>query len=272
MGRFQYGVCEWSLKARGRELCRIAAEQKLDCLQLGVGEEVLDGKGLGSPAVIEADRQGSAEYGVDICSLSPQFVDQYSFTMPQGAEEERIAAELVDRTIDLCGEFGCKSFLLPVLGKNGICDGPSFHRAAAYIKRFSEKAAERGIETHLEINQSVEQVHNLLDAVDNPMVKIFFDSQNLYVYDGTSMARYFTALAGLIGGVHLKDGVGPMLSGSLLGEGTSGFFRTARAILDSDYKGCLILESVYDKASVCGRGAPEELLARDAALLHRVFD
>ena len=63
-----------------------------------------------------------------------------------------------------------------------------------------------------------------------------------------------------------------MLSGSLLGEGTSGFFRTARAILDSDYKGCLILESVYDKASVCGRGAPEELLARDAALLHRVFD
>ena len=246
MGRFQYGVCEWSLKARGRELCRIAAEQKLDCLQLGVGEEVLDGKGLGSPAVIEAYRQGSAEYGVDICSLSPQFVDQYSFTMPQGAEEERIAAELVDRTIDLCGEFGCKSFLLPVLGKNGICDGPSFHRAAAYIKRFSEKAAERGIETHLEINQSVEQVHNLLDAVDNPMVKIFFDSQNLYVYDGTSMARYFTALAGLIGGVHLKDGVGPMLSGSLLGEGTSGFFRTARAILDSDYKGCLILESVYD--------------------------
>lgn len=82
--------------------------------------------------------------GVDICSLSPQFVDQYSFTMPQGAEEERIAAELVDRTIDLCGEFGCKSFLLPVLGKNGICDGPSFHRAAAYIKRFSEKAAEEG--------------------------------------------------------------------------------------------------------------------------------
>lgn len=123
MGRFQYGVCEWSLKTRGRELCRIAAEHKLDCLQLGVGEEVLDGKGLGSPAVIEAYRQGSAEYGVDICSLSPQFVDQYSFTMPQGAEEERIAAELVDRTIDLCGEFGCKSFLLPVLGKNGICDG-----------------------------------------------------------------------------------------------------------------------------------------------------
>ena len=139
MGRFQYGVCEWSLKARGRELCRVAAEHKLDCLQLGVGEEVLDGKGLGSPAVIEAYRQGSAEYGVEICSLSPQFVDQYSFTMPQGAEEERIAAELVDRTIDLCGEFGCKSFLLPVLGKNGICDG----RPSTGRRRISDGSAKK---------------------------------------------------------------------------------------------------------------------------------
>ncbi|WP_162609188.1 sugar phosphate isomerase/epimerase family protein [Anaerotruncus colihominis] len=271
MGRFQYGVCEWSLKARGKELCRIASKQGLDCLQLGVGEEALEGKGLGCRAVIEEYMQASADYGMEICSLSPQFVDQYSFTMPQGAQEEQIAAELVDRTIKLCTVFGCKSFLLPVLGRNGICDGPSFHRAAAYIKRFSEKAADLGIETHLEINRSVKQVYNLLDAVDNPKVKLFFDSQNLYVYDGTSMARYFTELSGLIGGVHLKDGVGPMLSGSLLGEGTSGFFKTARAILDSDYTGPLIIESVYDKASVCGRGSQEELLARDTAMLRRTF-
>jgi sugar phosphate isomerase/epimerase len=161
---------------------------------------------------------------------------------------------------------------LPILGKNGICDGPSFHRAVSYIKRFSEKAAEKGIETCLEINQSVEQVYNLLDAVGNPMVKIFFDSQNLYALNGTSMARYFKELVDFIGGVHLKDGIGPMLSGSLLGEGTSGFFRTAQAIIGSNYSGNLIIESVYDKASVCNQGSPTELLAKDVALLHKVFD
>ena len=115
MGRFQYGVCEWSLKARGKELCRIASKQGLDCLQLGVGEEALECKGLGCRAVIEEYMQASADYGMEICSLSPQFVDQYSFTMPQGAQEEQIAAELVDCTIKLCTVFGCKSFLLPVL-------------------------------------------------------------------------------------------------------------------------------------------------------------
>ena len=75
MGRFQYGVCEWSLKARGKELCRIASKQGLDCLQLGVGEEALEGKGLGCRAVIEEYMQASADYGMEICSLSPQFVD-----------------------------------------------------------------------------------------------------------------------------------------------------------------------------------------------------
>lgn len=272
MRRFKYGVCEWSLKARGKELCKIASEQKLDCLQLGVGEEIFCGKGLGSHAIIEEYLKASEEYGMEICSLSPQFVDQYSFTMPQGAQEERVAVELVDKTIELCTTFDCKSFLLPVSGKNGICDGTSFHRAVAYIKRFSEKAAKKGIQTCLEINQSVEQVYNLFDAVDNPMLKIFFDSQNLYASDGTSMARYFKELVNLIVGVHLKDGIGPMLSGSLLGEGTSGFFRTAQAIIESNYSGTLIIESVYDKASVCSQESSEELFAKDVALLHKVFD
>ena len=72
--------------------------------------------------------------------------------------------------------------------------------------------------------------------------------------------------------VHLKDGVGTMLSGSLLGEGTSGFYRTAGAILDNGYGGSLIIESVYDKPTVCKLGSERELLARDAATLRRVFE
>lgn len=271
MSRFKYGVCEWSVKARGEAFVKLAADQKLECIQLGVGEETFSGKGLADPAVVEEYWNASEKYGVEISSLSPQFVDQYSFTLAQGAQEEQIAVTLCDKTIDLCEAFGCKSYLLPVLCKNGIVDGPSFHKAVEYIKRFSDRAAEKGIMTCLEINQSVEQVHNLLDAVDNPMVKIFFDSQNLYAYDGTSMARYFKALEEVIGGVHLKDGVGPMLSGSLLGEGTSGFYRTAQAILDSNYAGSLIIESVYDKPTVCDLGTEAELLGRDAATLRRVF-
>ncbi|MCI8506212.1 MAG: sugar phosphate isomerase/epimerase [Lachnospiraceae bacterium] len=272
MGRFRYGVCEWSVKTRGGELCKMAAGQSLDCVQLGVGEETFCGKGLADPATVEEYRRASEKYGVEIDSLCPQFVDQYSFTMAKSGEEEQIAAALCDRAIELCTVFGCKSYLLPVLGKNGIEGGASFHRAVEYIKRLGDKAAERGIMTCLEINQSVDQVHNLLDAVDNPMVKIFFDSQNLYALDGTSMARYFTALEDVIAGVHLKDGVGAMLSGSLLGEGTSGFYRTAKAILDSRYEGSLIIESVYDKPTVCELGSEEALLARDAATLHRVFE
>lgn len=272
MKRYKYGVCEWALKTRGRELCRLAAESGLDCLQLGVGEEVFSGRGLGDSALIEEYLSASSEFGVQIESLSPQFVDQYSFTKPRNSQEEEIAVSLVEKTIELCGIFGCKSFLLPVLEKNGICDGTSFHRAVEYIRKFSEKAWENGIGTYLEVNLSVEEVRNLLDAVDDPWVRIYFDSQNLYALNGTSMGRYFSSLADVIGGVHLKDGIGSMLSGSLLGEGTSGFFKTAAAIRNSNYAGSLMIESVYDKASVCGIGSQEELLARDVETLRRAFE
>ena len=272
MKRFQYGVREWSLRVRGNALCRLASEKNLDCLQLGVGTEVFRGGGLGSPALIGEYQKACEEYGISVHSLSPQFVDEYSFTMTRGVQEEQTAVKLVERTIELCTVFGCGSFLLPVLMRNGICDGASFHRAVEYIKRFSHIAAEKGIETYIEMNQTAEQVRNLLDAVGNPMVKVFFDSQNLYAEQGTAMAGYFRELEDVIGGVHLKDGEGTMLSGSLLGEGTSGFYKTARAILESSYSGCLIIESVYSKPTVSPLGNEAELLGRVAAALHRIFD
>ena len=269
--RFRFGVCEWSVRARGKALCRMAAEAGLDCLQLGVGEEVLAGEGLGSPSLVREYLEAGREYGIQIDSLSPQFVDQYSFTMPQSTREEQLAVSLCERTIDLCGTFGCRSFLLPVLCRNDICDEASFQRAAKYIGYFGRRAAQKGIETHLELNQSVAQVYRLLEVVDNPMVRLFFDSQNLYVKDGTCMASYFVQLQDRIGGIHLKDGREGELSGSLLGEGASGFFETAAAILGSSYQGSLIIESVYDKPEVRMRGTEEELLERDAETLRRVF-
>lgn len=272
MKKVEYGLCEWSVKTRGRKLCQLAADKKLDCLQLGVGEEIFAGQGLGSQYLIEEYQEACQQYGVKIHSLSPQFVDQYSFTMPQGNQDEEVAAALVERAIELSETFGCRSFLLPVLCKNDICSSTSFHRTVEYIKKYSAMAAEKGIETYLELNQGAEQVRNLLDAVDNPMVKILFDSQNLYAQNGTSMARYFKELFDVIACVHLKDGIGTMLSGSLLGEGDSGFFKTVEAIRNSEYAGALLIESVYSKPTVCRLGSEEMLLEKDAQMLHEMFD
>lgn len=274
MKKYSYGVCEWSVKARGESFVRMAKRSGLDCIQLGVGTEIFEGRGLADPALVEEYRRSAEENGIEIISISPQFVDEYSFTMPGSCEEEQLVDALIEKTIEQCSTFGCTHFLLPVLGRNDITCGPAFHRAVSCIQKYSQKAAEKGIETDIEMNQSIRQVHDLLDAVDRPMVKVFFDSQNLYAKDGTAMAPYFTTLynEGLIGGIHFKDGKGTMLSGSLLGEGTSGFYKTAKAVLESGYEGPLLIESVYSKPSVAGLGTEEELLKRDADTLHRIFD
>ena len=273
MSRFQLGVCEWSVRARGRALMELTKRCELDCVQLGVGMEIMANRGLADKATVQEYRQASEETGVEIVSLSPQFVDNYSFTCPQNAQDEAVAMELCTRTIDLLQTFDCRNFLLPVLCRNTICDGVSFHRAVERIRILADMAADKGAMTCLEINLSLAKVYDLLDAVNRDDVKIFFDSQNLFALDGTSMARYYTELARqhLIGGIHLKDGIDNMLSGSLLGDGNSGFERTAKAIAESDYRGCILTESVYANPTVAHLGSEEELLARDAVTMKRYF-
>lgn len=272
MKRFQYGVCEWSLKARGSKLCEMAAKSGLECLQLGVGDEIFKGQGLMNERNVDEYKEACEKYGLWIESISPQFVDKYSFTMPKNADEEELVIALIEKTIDLCEVFGCSSYLLPVLCKNDIVDENTFKRAVDFIKKFSDRAAEKGIQTTLELNQSVQQVYKLLEAINNPKVKVFFDSQNLYALDRTSMSAYFTELSDIIAGVHLKDGIGSALSESLLGEGTSGFFKTATAIKQSPYRGSLIIESVYSNLGASNESEEFDLLKKDANTLISVFD
>ena len=271
--RFQLGVCEWSVLFRGRNLCESAKISGLNCVQLGVGTEIFKGEGLSSEKLVEEYQQASQELGVEIVSISPQFVDEYSFTMPRTTEEIEIVDHLIGYTMKMCEKFHCNSFLLPVLCRNDIVDGTSFHNAVSYIRKYAREAREKNLEIYLELNQDLSQLHNLLDAVDCSNVKVFFDSQNLYAQRGISMAKYFTSLSreNLIGGVHVKDGNGGMLSGSLLGEGTSGFYKTCDAILESEYSGPILIESVYSKPGVCNQGTEHELLKRDADTLHRIF-
>lgn len=270
-GRFRFGVCEWSLKARGRDLCSEIRQAGLTDLQAGVGTEIFSGMGLADERRREEYLEADEEFGVKVTSVSPQFVDDYSFTHPSSTQEEEVTDHLIREAIRMCGIFRCGSFLLPVLGKNDIRDGASFHRAVRKIREYSEMASAQGIMTCLEINQSVSVIRDLLDAVDSPMLKIFFDSQNMYAAEGTCMVRCYRELQDVIGGIHVKDGLGPVLSGSLLGEGDSGFFRTVEAIRESSYSGSVFIESVYSNPAVASLGEETNLLKKDADTLKKAF-
>lgn len=272
MSRFKYGFCEWSLNARGLELCKILADQGLTCMQVGVGTEALTGKGLADPALVEEYLEGSEKYNIDICGTVPISLDYFSYTRPKCPEEEEMAVKMINMAIDLCSVFDCKTYLLPALNNSAIVDGPSFHRAVAQLKRFCDKAAEMGVVTLFESTLSVSRTIDVLEAVDHPMLKLFFDSQNTYAYDGTFAAGWFKELSPLIYEIHLKDGVDSILSGSILGEGTSGFHKTAQAIIDSGFSGNLLLENCYEAAPLCYQGDPMDLLAKDVQVLHDIFD
>lgn len=272
MSRFNYGICEWSLKERGKQLCKTISEVGLTCFQVGVGVETLQNDGLADSRNIEQYLDAAAEFGLVISCVVPTALDYYSFCKPETQEEEETADKLIDMTIDLSETFGCKSFLLPALNRGAIVDSRSFHKAVHKIKKYCEKAAEKGVMTLFESTLGVKQTIDVMEAVDHPQFQLFFDSQNPYLFDGTFAAGWFRELSDHIKEIHVKDGLGTDMSGALLGHGSSGFIKTAKAIIESDFSGNILLENYYQNPPLCFEGYYKDLLRLDVDILKKTFD
>lgn len=271
MSRFNFGIVEWALKARGEELCRIISDVGLTCFQVSVGVETLTGGGIADEKLVQEYLNASAKYGLNITCVVPTALDYYSFCRPETQEEDETARRIINLTIDTAEKLGCKYFLLPSLNRGSIVDGPSFHRAVRDIKDYCRRAADKGIMTLFESTLSVQKTIDVMEAVDHPMFKLFFDSQNPYLFDGTFAAGWYRALADEIMEIHVKDGRGADLSGALLGQGDSGFKKCAAAILESGFTGNIMLENYYQDPPLYYEGDFMDLLRKDVAIMKETF-
>lgn len=272
MRRFHYGICEWSLLERGKDLCKLVSEAGFTHVSLGIGTETLSGGGLANPSRMEEYLSSKEKYGLTYSSTALTALDHYSYCNPTSVSEEETACQLIDFAIDCAEKLGCRSYLLPAFHRSAITDSGSFTRAVKIMKKSCERAAEKGIYTYFESPLSAEKVIDVLEAVDHPMFKVYFDSQNNYLVDDTNMAELFRQLAPWVGEIHVKDGIGKALSGALLGEGTSGFLETAQAILESEFEGTIVVENYYYLPPLSERGEYLDLIKTDFATMQHVFD
>lgn len=70
MKRFQFGLCEWALEARGAALCKIVSEAGLEAIQLGIGKEALRGQGLLCRELQDEYMEAAEKYGLTFTSIS----------------------------------------------------------------------------------------------------------------------------------------------------------------------------------------------------------
>jgi sugar phosphate isomerase/epimerase len=148
-------------------------------------------------------------------------------------------------------------------------------RAVNVIRQASDYALEKGgITIGLENLLSVERLLGLIEAVGNPNVKIYFDTQNYYLDHKADVAAMVAPLLPHICEVHVKDGYRADMepSGALLGQGDSGFFDTIAELRKGGYEGWLISENFYDRGPVAKLDDdPKALMAKDYQVLKNIL-
>ncbi|MCD8300755.1 MAG: sugar phosphate isomerase/epimerase, partial [Clostridiales bacterium] len=131
-----------------------------------------------------------------------------------------------------------------------------------------DRAGEDGITVASENILSPERFRQLYQMVDRKNFGLYFDSQNYQVFGGFNEVDILNELYPyMCSQLHVKDGP-DVMSGGLLGTGTSDFHATMRWLDEHGYTGHILLENYYDVHPLCEQAPnPYDLLREDIRIL-----
>jgi sugar phosphate isomerase/epimerase len=233
---FQIGACDWSIGQRGSvNALSVAKTIGLDGVQVTFGPPG-EGDDLRDPAVREKYAQLSEQTGVRIASLGMGVLNKIPFSTDDRAEQ------WVADCIDTMPKMNQKIVLLAFFGEGDINGKPELQKKVIErLKRLAPRAEERGLTLGLETWLDAPTHEAILDAVDSPAVKVYYDTANMQKMGYDIHAEIRRLGADRICEIHCKE------NGFLLGQGKCEFPKVREALADIDYKGWLIIESATVK-------------------------
>ena len=264
--KVKLGITEWSLPVDGPYGCKIAAEVGFEGIQLDVGSYERNfpkTKKVVQDAYLEAAGRSGIKYTAIACNE----LDNYNMVARKGYKDRTIAFRTIMSAIDAAVAMDIPIVMVQSFLASAIETEQDFTRAVNVIKYVSEYAGDKGdVTIGIENLLSVDGLMRLIEEVNNPNVKIYFDTQNYYLHEKVDVAAMVKPLIPYICQVHVKDGhktdVEP--SGALLGEGASGFYKTIDELRKYEYTGWLISENFYDRGPIGQLSEdPVELMKKD---------
>ena len=272
MKRFQFGLCEWALEARGAALCKIVSEAGLEAIQLGIGKEALRGQGLLCRELQDEYMEAAEKYGLTFTSISMTVLDHISMCDQNDPAAREKAIELIFEGIRIAKRMGMPMLMCPSFNKSEISGKSAFEMTVENYRKICREAAAQGLTVTTENNMGAEDMLSLVRLVNADNFGIYFDSQNHYLKYKLSMPDLFEMLKDEVYEIHVKDGRGNDLSGALLGTGDTEFFKTAEKIVKSSYRGFIVIENYYTQPPLSTKGiSPKRLLAQDVETLKKAF-
>lgn len=246
--RHRLGACDWSIH-RQLELdaFRLGEHLGLDGIQYSF-DEVGRGWDLRTIENREAVRRMVASTGVGISSLAIGLLNRIPFATTARGEElvrECIqtmatlrdeAAELDDA--GLAAKVAPDLVLLAFFSKGDINgDRALLDKTVEKLKRVAPLAEAQGFTLGLETWLNEADHRYILERVDSPAVKVYYDVANSHKMGYDIYAEMESLGSENICEIHCKE------NGFLLGEGRVDFDRVKQIVRKMDYHGWLVIES-----------------------------
>lgn len=268
---FKFGICEWAAPVQGPYIFQIAKELGLHGVEIAQGdyERSLP---TSNPWIQNAYVKQSRETGIEICAIAVNSIDNHPLTAPKGDPEHAIVSLCIREAIKAAAAMDIPIVQIPAFFQSDIRCETDFERLASQLRTACELAEVSGITIGTENALSAQENLRLLQVVGMPNLKVYFDTQNPQYMRGYSAPEMIYALQGKICEVHVKDGKREALSACLLGEGESDFFKSVRALKETNYEGYIVLENYYDRPPMnrCDKDA-FALLKRDIEIMKAAF-
>lgn len=264
--KIKIGICEWAMPGGGRYGCKIASQVGLEGIELDLGDYERNFP-LSHEEMQNAYLEASQQWGIEYPSIAVNALCKYGMINPVRSKKREIAMMAISRAIDTAHALNIPLVQLPSFEDGEIKTEEDFINAAQCLKFACEYAGEKGIKIGTENLLSVEENLKMLETVGCDNLKVYFDTQNYFLFKGYNTVKMFEELVPYICEIHVKDGNGHM-SGSLLGHGNAGFYEIVEAIKKHNYSGWIQLENYYDQEPLSMENEdPYTLLKEDIKIL-----
>ena len=151
--------------------------------------------------------------------------------------DDPLARKWVEQAITATRNLGTEVILLPFFGDGAIEERHEQEYVADVLRELAPKAEEYGVILGLENSLSAEENMFILERVNSPAVKVYYDVGNS-TYFGHNIYTEIPWLGEHICQFHIKD------NPHYMGEGEIDFVRVFRAIDEIGYRGWLIIETL----------------------------
>jgi len=228
---FPIAACDWTLKKRANKGSFAVADKiGLDGVQVSLGT-VGDNMKLRRPEVRKKFLEAARKHDQKVASLAIAGLNR----VPLKGDDPRPEKWIRD-SAEACAAMGADVVLLAFFGDGEILkDKKGRQRVADKMKRLAPAAEEAGVVFGVESTLNADQHMRLLDEINSPAVKVYYDVGNM-THRGYDVPAEIRQLGDRICEVHIKD------RKDLYGRGEVDFPAVKKALDDIGYRDWLVME------------------------------